>query len=99
MREEIKKTKNRVKAILEEVPDTRENDMLLYIFYFQQKYGTTDIRFLNHCVKGNEFETVSRCRRKLQAENPFLASGKTIRDLRTDAEEVFREEMSPCRLF
>ena len=93
-----RQTKDMVKRIMESVPDTRDNDILLYIFYFQGKYHSTDLRVIKDMVKGNEFETVSRCRRKIQAENPFLDRGKTIKDLRSQNEEVYREEFSSCRL-
>lgn len=95
----LRQTKALVKEILEEIPDTRENDMLLYIFYFQKRYHTTDLHEIKDLVHGNEFESVSRCRRKLQAENPFLDSGKTVKDYRADMEEVYREEMGQCSLF
>lgn len=94
--ERLKTTHAKVKAILEQNEDSRNDDMLLYL-------GVCDA-----CVKGAgampfarimaehrqlglpPFESVRRARQKLQADCPELAGSPLVRRRRAAQEQVYR---------
>lgn len=76
---------NTVKRILEQKPETRADDWLLILEVWKE-YTVTDISveclFLHHVELGvPNFESIRRCRQKIQADNPHLvdAEAKAIR--------------------
>lgn len=93
---ELVTTKQEIYGILEKIPETRDNDMILYFEYC-----------LNHWVKETQmykvfkdsefrkakgispFETVSRVRRELQNDFVSLRSDERIKKAREAREEVF----------
>ena len=94
---ELKTTTDLVKDILEKVPETRNNDNLLYYRVCEK---------LNHVVLGLSFgmvlinqkefnlpsiETVGRARRKVQEKYAHLRASDNVEAGRMLAEEVFRE--------
>lgn len=94
---ELVTTKQEVYSLLEKVPETRGNDMILYFEYC-----------VNHFVRETEmykvfkdtefrkrkgvapFETVSRVRRELQNDFISLRSDEKIKKAREAREEVFK---------
>lgn len=95
---EFIKLEDEVKQILIDNPATRNDDMLLYIMYASKK-DINDRNFVS-CFYNKEvrnsfniypFETVSRCRRKIQAQCSELASERAIRKLKKQQEEEFKE--------
>ena len=83
-----------VKKILEKEPLARKDDMYLYYIYCT-KYGVLNSKaFVQLFYSKNfrkeynipVFESVSRCRRKLQQEYEYLRPEKKVVDARTDKE-------------
>ena len=85
-----------VKTILEQQPETRSSDNLLYIEVLRR---CTNQRVLNMPVwmfyenltewHLPSIETVGRCRRKAQQENPHLKATAEVQDFRYDKEAEF----------
>lgn len=80
--------------ILKHHPDTRDDDMLLYWRYVQiagMGYVNFTDCFVNRAVREKYriagFETVSRCRRKLQRKYPELRASKEVEQARHKKEQ------------
>lgn len=97
MKKELKNTTALVKEILEEVPETRNSDPLLYYYVCNRlnrgalgkAFGMVLLTMKENGLPG--FETVRRSRQKLQAEYPELAGDSKVEAQRMLNEEVFRE--------
>lgn len=93
----IKKTTALVKEILEEVPEAREDDMLLYyrvceklnIYSLGRSFGYMLLSLKEEGLPS--FKSVERSRRKLQRAYPHLAAGKSVKDMRKEQEEEYRK--------
>lgn len=96
-------TKNLVKTILTEMPETRDDDNLLWLETLRAsvrdfKYGSKmcDLT-LAYVLKSinrlglPSFGTVSRARRKLQEEYPELRGSENARRGRAKKEQTFKE--------
>lgn len=87
-----------VKTIMEQQPETRSSDNLLYIEVLKR---TTSQNVLNMPVwlfyqnltewQLPSIETVGRCRRKVQQENPHLKAKPEVEGFRYDRETEFIE--------
>ena len=87
-----------VKTIMEQQPETRSSDSLLYIEVLKR---TTSQNVLNMPVwlfyqnltewQLPSIETVGRCRRKAQQETPHLKAKPEVEDFRYDRETEFIE--------
>ena len=95
----FKKIQDIVEIILKEEPDTRDDDMLLYYMYCT-KYGFLGSGNFHKIFEDKEyrstlgisvFETISRCRRKLQAENPSLKGSQETQYQRVEQEKRFED--------
>ena len=93
---ELITTKQEVCSLLEKIPETRDNDMILYYEYCINHFIREtemykvfkDSNFRN--TKGvSPFETVSRVRRELQNDFINLRSDERIKKAREAREEVF----------
>ena len=90
----LDKIANLVKDILENEPDARSDDMYLY-YLFCTKYGFISDNNFYKIFKDSHFrndtglsvfESVSRARRKIQAENEDLRPSKAVQEARLDKE-------------
>ena len=73
----FKKTKEKVKYILDNYPNTRDSDKLLYVTVLEFFHGSVNLRdMLDPSVPG--FETVSRIRRKFQEQGQFLGTNQVV---------------------
>lgn len=98
---ELKTTKGLVKAILTNIPQTRNSDSLLYLKVLQKIAGVNDISLEKISVPAflvnlrNSpfpcFESVRRSRQTLQRENPELSADAEIQAYREENEAVFIE--------
>ena len=86
-----------VTEILETIPETREDDMLLISTVFDKLYeGLTNMSF-NFIVNRRKelklptFESITRVRRYIQNKNPNLASER-VKQNRQEEELKYREE-------
>ncbi|WP_425756200.1 hypothetical protein ACPW7J_02090 [Ihubacter sp. rT4E-8] len=101
MRNDLKTTTDLVKEILEEKPETRSSDNLLYIEVTKrcgEEVGCNICGFpfadvLRYMSKWGlpSMETVGRCRRKAQLLYPELAATSEVSEFRADRQEEFRE--------
>lgn len=90
-------TKELVKCVLEQVPETRSSDMLLY-FVICDRLNATALELPFGSVITNlekyhlpPFETVRRTRQYIQRKNPWLSACKTVEDFRKENEADFKD--------
>lgn len=93
---EIVTTKQEVYSLLEKIPETRNNDMILYYEYCinhwvrdVQMYKVFQDAEFRKSKKIAPFETVSRARRELQNDFTHLRSDEKIEQARKAREEIF----------
>ena len=89
------KLKNAVKKYLEIVPKTRDDDPLLYCYLLKEFGYERD--HVYHQMKKLSPESVTRCRRKRQEQEPSLRWNKY--ELRKHLEQEKRVEYAPWHLF
>lgn len=86
----LHKLESIVEVILTEQPDTRADDMLLYVRYVGKVTTTVPAHFYK-IFADKEYrqvfglstpESVGRCRRKLQADKPHLRPSQEVQDMR-----------------
>lgn len=90
-----------VKTILEQQPETRSSDNLLYVEVLRMYTAYTGKQtlklpvwmFFTHLKEWQipSIETVGRCRRKAQQENPHLKANAEVQGFRYDKETEFIE--------
>lgn len=90
-----------VKIILDQMPETRSSDNLLYVEVLRRYTAMTGKQtlmlpvwmFFTHLTEWKipSIETVGRCRRKAQQENPYLKATPEVQDFRFDKETEFIE--------
>jgi hypothetical protein len=83
----IKVVENTVLRLLEDLPHTRKDDFLLLDAYYDEMCNTRLISFHNLCVNHAglglpSFETIRRCRQKIQAQRPDLVDPGTAKQRR-----------------
>lgn len=98
---ELKTTRGLVKAILTDIPQTRNSDSFLYLKVLQRIAGVNDIDLEKISVPSFLiglssspfpcFESVRRSRQTLQRENPELSANEEVQEFREENEVVFRE--------
>ena len=93
---EIVTTKQEVYSLLEKIPETRNNDMILYYEYCinhwvrdVQMYKVFQDAEFRKQKQISPFETVSRARRELQNDFIHLRSDEKIEQARKAREEIF----------
>lgn len=84
-----------VEVLLSEFEKTRADDMALYAMYLN-RHEVDLVRVFNNrgyrIMKGiSTFESVSRCRRKLQEKYPELKPSEESLAIRREQEKIFRE--------
>ena len=94
----MKNVKNDVLRLLNSIPETRADDMVLYSHYVSERgYNDGDLAniFANPKLRATlglaNITTVSRMRRKLQQEQPELRPSETQLKIRKQYEKEFRE--------
>lgn len=98
---ELRKLTGLVRIILEQMPETRSSDNLLYVEVlrrYTEKTGKQTLMlpvwmFFTHMKEWKipSIETVSRCRRRAQQENPHLKATAEVQGFRYDKETEFIE--------
>lgn len=93
----IKQTQEVVREVLEEYPETRNSDDLLYVKVCA-RINAVAVNLPFHRVFLNRkelsippFESVRRARQKLQAQRPDLAGCDEVETHRTMLEETYRD--------
>ena len=93
---ELKRTNEIVKNILQQSPESRNSDDVLYLKVCECIYpGSSNLPIQTVLMNRKNynlpsFETVRRTRQKLQASYPELAGNSTVKGQRMLNEEVFR---------
>lgn len=87
--------KNAVKKYLEIVPKTRDDDPLLYCYLLKEFWYERD--HVYHQMQKLSPESVQRCRRKWQEQEPSLRWKKY--EMRKHLEQEKRAEYAPWHLF
>ena len=97
--ERIKSTQREVLAILDQNPDARDSDDVLYYYICMQKllekgYAVSHMNFSDVWLFLREYgippyETVRRARQKLQSKYPELRSSKDVEVLRSEEEAKY----------
>lgn len=87
-----------VKTIMEQQPETRSSDNLLYIEVLKRTANQNVLNmpvwsFYQNLTEWQlpSIETVGRCRRKAQQENPHLKATSEVEGFRYDKETEFIE--------
>lgn len=89
----LKTLKEEIKFLLENHPTLRDSDEKLYASYLSRHgIGTISVatflnNFNNYGV--SDFESVTRCRRKIVEENPELSPSEKVRDMRAERQMDF----------
>ncbi len=94
---DLKTLEQEVERLLLNVPETRNNDMILYYEYclsnWVREYDLYKV-FKDSGFRKSKglsvFESVSRARRKIQAEHPELAPTKKVKEYKEELEEEYR---------
>lgn len=79
-----------VMVVLENDVKARSNDNYLILKVFERMGWSTDLKEI---AKYGEckFETITRCRRKIQETNPMLRANKEVTRLRSKKQEIFKD--------
>lgn len=83
----------RVRELLENIPETRKSDELLYAMYIEQYYN---IEFNKHTFVNYQqyqlpsFKSIERTRRDIQVKNKSLVD-KNKQEVRTEIEEKYKD--------
>ena len=85
--------KDKVIQLLNDIPQTRENDNLLIAYYIKDVYGVSNLMDVALMTKTNVYESVRRARQKAMEENPLLRPSKEVYEARLKKEGRVREEM------
>ena len=93
---ELKKTNELVKEILQQMPESRNSDDVLYLQVCERIYPGSSNFSIQEVLMNRKrynlpaFESVRRTRQKTQALYPELAGNSTVEGQRILNEEVFR---------
>ena len=95
--EKLKTIKDRVEWILQRHPEARNDDFylyLLYVRYFEPKLSGY-IKFIpfNLVKSATRFETIRRCRQKLQEQGLYLPTDPKVLRKRRKLAEIYRRVM------
>ena len=78
-----------VEETLTNDPVTRNSDIELYKAVLMKFYGTTDIAQIS--LKGDIFNSLKRCRQKVQQFNPFLQPTVKTSNNRRNLQKVYED--------
>jgi len=94
---QLKTVKDRVEWLLASYPAARNDDLYLYVLYLRHfcPEASQYIRFIPYEVfrQFPRFETISRCRRKIQSEGRYLPTDPEVLKRRSRLAEAYRRVM------
>jgi hypothetical protein len=76
---EFTTTKAKVRALLEEFPDSRNDDTLLICLYLEKCESLTTVRGIRINSKRINFESIRRGRQLIQQKGDLLPTDETVR--------------------
>ena len=92
--QELKRMMDKVEWCLEKYPKTREDDRILIGVVYTRFYGVDIMTPLRDILLDEElpsFESIRRCRQKVQEKNENLRARGVIEEMRLDAQKNFIE--------
>lgn len=102
-RNKLEITKKLITHLLEDYPQTRNSDNLLYLMVIDSIGTGNSNKTIREILLNLEelglpcFETVRRTRAKIQAEREDLKADDAVQDFRTAKEEEYREFFTNAR--
>jgi len=90
----LKKTSERVEALLEKYPKTRGNDRLLEAVFYMEYHGITPFDSFIEVMKREDltnFETIRRARARVQEARIDLRADESIEDMRMNEQRGYLE--------
>lgn len=88
--EKLRAVKKNVEYIMKVYPETRNSDLELIARYMFNNHGIVSFGECRMIKTAPSFETITRVRRKIQAEGRYL-SDKQIAQGRADLTETYKE--------
>ena len=87
----LTKVKPMVLFELSERPETRNSDRLLVYYIYKDYYGIKDDPFYDVMMRDDlpNYESIRRCRAKIQAERPDLRAEDDVIAFRDDNEQAY----------
>ena len=95
--EKLKTVKERVEYLLERYPESRNDDFYLYILYVRH-FEPELSRYIEYIPfeiikRSTRFETIRRCRQKLQEQGLYLPTDPKVLRKRRKLAEAYRRVM------
>ena len=95
--EKLKTVKERVEYLLERYPESRNDDFYLYILYVRH-FEPELSRYIEYIPfeiikRSTRFETIRRCRQKIQEEGRYLPTDPKVLRKRRRLEKLYRRVM------
>ena len=93
----MKRIEDKVRVILEESETARNSDNYLFLEYIEREapelleFPVTDFQLHYRDYGIPSFDSITRVRRKLQAENEELRGNADVRTWRAENEQAFRK--------
>ena len=95
--ERLKTVKDRVEYILENYPESRNDDFYLWLLYIRlfERQLSNYIKFIPYKLLKNavKFETISRVRRKIQEEGRYLPTDPKVLEKRRRLAKIYQRVM------
>ena len=90
-----------VRSELESRPETRSSDRMLIYSVYRDHYGVINDKWSNVILNKDlpSFESIRRCRQKLQAKHPELKAVEKIEQMRFDNQRDFIEYAIDDKLY
>ena len=95
LREKLKTVKERVEWLLANYPEARNDDFYLYILYVRH-FEPELSQYIDYIPfelikKSTRFETIRRCRQKIQEEGRYLPTDPKVLRKRRKLAEAYRQ--------
>ena len=89
--DKLKKVKDMVLFELENRPETRDSDRVLISKVYEDFFGIKNESFFEVLMRDDvpNFESIRRCRAKVQEVRPDLRASETVQDFRFDREQIY----------
>lgn len=89
--DKLKKVKDMVVFELENRPETRDSDRVLILKVYEDFFGIKNEPFFEVLMRDDvpNFESIRRCRAKVQEVRPDLRASETVQDFRFDREQIY----------
>lgn len=89
--DKLKKVKDMVLFELENRPETRDSDRVLISKVYEDFFGIKNEPFFEVLMRDDvpNFESIRRCRAKVQEVRPDLRASETVQDFRFDREQIY----------